>query len=417
MNSNSISLRKIILIGLIGNVMEWYDFAVYGYFATVIGKLFFPAQDSTVSLIASFGAFAAGFLVRPLGGLVFGRIGDLMGRQKAMTISVMAMAVPTVLMGVLPTYESIGIFAPILLISLRIIQGMSVGGEFTSSLIFLVEHAPKNRRAFTAVWGNWGGTLGILLGSGVGLIVSESLDDTELFNWGWRLPFVFGGLVALTGWMIRSGVHVEAPSNTTKSPVKEVFKNHKWDVLRIALLNIGGGVGFYTAFVYAVSYIKNIDKLSESVALEVNSLAMFVLLLVLPFAALLSDIFGRKKILLIASATLVLCAIPAFHLLHSSQEETIMIGEVLFALIVGMVSGGMAALNVEMIHPSVRCTGLAFSYNASMGLFGGTTPLIATWLISQSGDPIAPAYWLVVANMISLLTLVFSVRAIKYQGI
>lgn len=417
MNMHSISLRKVILIGLIGNVMEWYDFAVYGYFATVIGKLFFPAQDPTVSLIASFGAFAAGFLVRPLGGLIFGRIGDLMGRQKAMTISVMAMAVPTVLMGILPTYESIGIFAPILLIFLRIIQGMSVGGEFTSSLIFLVEHAPKNRKAFTAVWGNWGGTVGILLGSGVGLVVSEWLDDSQLVNWGWRLPFVFGGLVALTGWLIRSGVHIEAPANTTKSPVKDVFKNHKWDVLRIALLNIGGGVGFYTAFVYAVSYIRNIDKLSETIALEVNTLAMFILLLVLPFAAWLSDIYGRKKILLISTAILVLCAIPAFQLLHSGQEETILAGEILFAIIVGMASGGMVALNVEMIHPSVRCTGLAFSYNASMGLFGGTTPLIAAWLINQSGDPIAPAYWLIVANLVSLLTLIFAVREIKYQDV
>ncbi len=411
------SFRKIILIGLIGNVMEWYDFAVYGYFATVIGKLFFPAQDPTVSLIASFGAFAAGFLVRPLGGLVFGRIGDLMGRQKAMTISVMAMAVPTVLMGVLPTYETLGIFAPILLISLRIIQGMSVGGEFTSSLIFLVEHAPENRKAFTAVWGNWGGIVGILLGSGVGLVVSEWLDDVQLVNWGWRIPFVFGGFVALTGWLIRSGIHVETPLNTTISPVKEVFKNHKWDVFRIALLNIGGGVGFYTAFVYAVSYIRNIDKLSEVVALEVNTLAMFVLLMILPFAAWLSDIFGRKKILVTASASLVLFAIPAFQLLHSGQEETILFGEILFAIIVGMASGGMVALNVEMIHPSVRCTGLAFAYNASMGLFGGTTPLIAAWLISQSGNPIAPAYWLVLANMISLLTLVFAVREIKYQTV
>ncbi|MEY3882722.1 MAG: Proline/betaine transporter, partial [Pseudomonadota bacterium] len=213
MSNNTIapSLPKIIIIGLIGNMMEWYDFAVYGYFAMIIGKLFFPMTDPAVSLIASFGAFAAGFLVRPLGGLVFGRIGDLVGRQKAMTLSVIAMAVPTVLMGCLPTYETIGIAAPILLIVLRIIQGLSVGGEYTSSLIFLAENAPKNRKAFTAVWGVWGGTAGILLGSGVGLLVSSFLSDDQLVNWGWRIPFAIGGLVALTGWWIRSNMHVEIP--------------------------------------------------------------------------------------------------------------------------------------------------------------------------------------------------------------
>ena len=180
------SLFKIIIIGLIGNMMEWYDFAVYGYFATIIARLFFPMTDPAVSLIASFGAFAAGFLMRPLGGLVFGRIGDLVGRQKAMTLSVIAMAAPTILMAFLPTYESVGVLAPILLIALRMLQGLSVGGEYTSSLIFLAESAPKNRRAFTAVWGAWGASAGILLGSGVGLLVSSLLEDTQLLNWGWR---------------------------------------------------------------------------------------------------------------------------------------------------------------------------------------------------------------------------------------
>ncbi len=408
------SLPKIIIIGLIGNMMEWYDFAVYGYFAMIIGKLFFPMTDPAVSLIASFGAFAAGFLVRPLGGLVFGRIGDLVGRQKAMTLSVIAMAVPTVLMGCLPTYETIGIAAPILLIVLRIIQGLSVGGEYTSSLIFLAENAPKNRKAFTAVWGVWGGTAGILLGSGVGLLVSSILSDDQLVNWGWRIPFAIGGLVALTGWWIRSNMHVEIPLAQTSSPVKDVFTRYRWDVLRVALLNIGSGVAFYTAFVYAVSYIRNIDKLSESIALELNTLAMLVLLAVLPVSAWMSDRYGRKKILLISTILLVFLSIPLFHLIHSVDEIQILIGEVIFAVVVGMGSGGIVALNVELIPAPVRCTGLAFAYNASMGLFGGTTPLMAAWLINYTGNQIAPAYWVVTTASLSLLTLVFWVKEPVY---
>ncbi len=408
------SLPKIIIIGLIGNMMEWYDFAVYGYFAMIIGKLFFPMTDPAVSLIASFGAFAAGFLVRPLGGLVFGRIGDLVGRQKAMTLSVIAMAVPTVLMGCLPTYETRGIAAPILLIVRRIIQGLSVGGEYTSSLIFLAENAPKNRKAFTAVWGVWGGTAGILLGSGVGLLISSILTDDQLVNWGWRIPFAIGGLVALTGWWIRSNMHVEIPLAQTSSPVKDVFTRYRWDVLRVALLNIGSGVAFYTAFVYAVSYIRNIDKLSESIALELNTLAMLVLLAVLPVSAWMSDRYGRKKILLISTILLVFLSIPLFHLIHSVDEIQILIGEVIFAVVVGMGSGGIVALNVELIPAPVRCTGLAFAYNASMGLFGGTTPLMAAWLINYTGNQIAPAYWVVTTASLSLLTLVFWVKEPVY---
>ena len=174
------SLPRIALIGLIGNVMEWYDFAVYGYFASVIGQLFFPNTDPAVSLIASFGAFAAGFIVRPLGGLVFGRIGDRIGRERAMTLSVVAMAVPTVLMAFIPSYQTIGILAPILIIFLRIVQGLSVGGEFTSSLVYLVEHAPSHRRGFMAIWGSWGASAGTLLGSAVGLLVTHYWDSAEL---------------------------------------------------------------------------------------------------------------------------------------------------------------------------------------------------------------------------------------------
>ena len=174
------STSRVLLAGLIGNVMEWYDFAVYGYFATVIGREFFPSSDPAASLIAAFGAFAAGFLVRPLGGVVFGRIGDLAGRQVALKLSVMVMAVPTVLMGLLPTHSQIGIAAPIAVVLLRIVQGLSVGGEYTSSIIFLSENAPERQRGFYAIWGLWGSVLGMLLGSGFGdclLYTSDAADD------------------------------------------------------------------------------------------------------------------------------------------------------------------------------------------------------------------------------------------------
>lgn len=409
------SRARIIGAGLVGNVMEWYDFAVYGYFATVIGTLFFPSDDPAVSLIAAFGAFAAGFLVRPLGGLVFGRIGDLVGRKRALTLSVLAMALPTVLIACLPTYESIGVAAPIAIVLLRMVQGLSVGGEYTSSIVFLVEHAPKDRRAFFAVWGVWGAVLGILLGSGVGDVLATILDAQQITAWGWRIPFAVGALVALTGYVIRSSIHVEAVACETQSPVRDSFGKHRGSVFRVIMLNVGNGVGFYAAFVYAVSYIKEIDRLSEEVALNLNTGAMSLLLLIMPLTAWLSDRIGRKPLIIAGSAILLVGAIPLFQLMHTTDPMTIFLGELGFVMAMGILSGGMNAANVELMPSAVRCTGLAFAYNASIGYFGGTTPLIAAWLISTTGNPIMPAYWVAATAGVTLLTAIFFVRETRFQ--
>ena len=408
--SSSPSRRRIIMAGLVGNVMEWYDFAVYGYFASVIGHQFFPADDPATSLIAAFGAFAAGFLVRPLGGLLFGRIGDLVGRQRVLTLSIITMALPTVLMAFLPTYATLGFAAPFMLVALRIVQGLSVGGEYTSSLVFLVEHAPQNRRAFTAVWGAWGATAGILLGSGVGVVLVSLLTEEQITTWGWRLPFLMGGLVAGTGYLIRRSIHADSPTGESKSPVLESFGKYRKSVLQVSLLNIGYGVGFYAAFVYAVTYIKEIDKLPERIAFNLNTESMALLLIILPAAAWLSDRFGRKPLLIAGSGLLTFGAIPLFHLLHTTDPLTIFFGEVGFVIAIGLLSGGIVAANVELIPAAVRCTGLAFAYNASIGWFGGTTPMIAAWLIATTGNPIMPAYWIAATAAITLLTAIFLVH-------
>lgn len=408
------SQTRIVLAGLAGNVMEWYDFAVYGYFATVMGPQFFPSADPSVSLIAAFGAFAAGFLVRPLGGLLFGRIGDIVGRRRALILSVLAMAVPTVLIGVLPTYATIGILAPVLIVAMRIVQGLSVGGEYTSSLVFLVEHAPQHRRARNGSWGMWGATAGILLGSGVGALLTNILNDSQIQHWGWRLPFLFGALVAGTGILLRRAIHVEAPTGGSAKPVRDTFVQFRGSIIRVALLNVGIGVGFYAAFVYAVTYIKTIDKLPSRVAFDLNTEAMALLLVILPIAAVLSDRFGRRPMLIVGGIALAFGAIPLFHLMHTLDPTTIFLGEIGFVIAVGLLGGGMVA-NVELIPRPVRCTGLAFAYNASIGYFGGTTPLIAAWLITSTGNSIAPAYWITGAGIVTLVTAVFFVRETAFD--
>ncbi len=413
-DSSQHSTRKLVLAGLVGNVMEWYDFAVYGYFAAIIAPQFFPSESPAVSLIAAFGAFAAGFLVRPLGGLVFGRIGDLVGRRRALLLSVMAMAVPTVLIGCLPNYSQVGVLAPVLIVLLRIVQGLSVGGEYTCSLVFLAEHAPDGQRARTAIWGMWGATAGILLGSGMGALVSQFVDPETLASWGWRVPFWLGGVVAGVGILIRRAIRIAHVPSESASPVRDTFTRHAWPVAKVALLNIANGVGFYAAFVYSVTYFRTVKGMEQSQALDINTLSMAVLLVVLPITAWLADRVGRRPLVILGTAVLALGAVLLFQLMHHADTRMMLAGQLGFVLGIGLLAGGLAAANVELIPAPVRCTGLAFAYNASVGWFGGTTPLIATWLIAVTGNPISPGYWVAAAGTVSLVTAIFLVRETRY---
>lgn len=414
---SSPSLFRLRLVGLIGNVMEWYDFAVYGYFAAIIGRLFFPSDEPVISLISSFGAFAAGFLVRPLGGIVFGRIGDLVGRQRAMLLSVMAMAIPTVLMGLLPTYDTLGIIAPVLLVTLRLVQGLSVGGEYTSSLVFLVENAPPGQRAYSAVWGAWGATAGTLLGSGVGFMTAYFLLPEQLETWGWRIPFLLGGTVAFVGFWLRRGLHAEAPVAQSKTPATDIFTKHRGAVLRVALLNLGYGVSFYTIFVYAVSFMEQVSKFSDEKALRNNSIAMVAMLLLMPLAARYADKLGRKVLLGLGFILLAVTAIPLFHVMGLGIRWVTIGCELALALPLAIISGAIAVTNVELMPREIRCTGLAFSYNLSVGVFGGITPMVVTWLTAYMKNPAAPGYWVAATVAISALTLFFTVKETKDKSL
>jgi MFS transporter, MHS family, proline/betaine transporter len=409
------SRRRIILAGLVGNTMEWYDFALYGYFAIVIGQQFFPAQDPKVSLIAAFGAFAAGFVVRPLGGLIFGRIGDLLGRKRALLLSILAMAVPTFLMGCLPTYGSIGIAAPILIIALRLIQGLSAGGEYTNSIVFLVEHAPENGRGLNAIWAPWGSVFGIMIGSAMGFLLATTLSESQISAWGWRLPFLAGILIAGPGYFVRAGLSVADAISASRQPVRDSFGVYRWDVAKVALLNIAVGVGIYSTLVYSVSYMQSIDKVTSKVAFGLNTGAMIFLLLIAPIAAWLSDRIGRKPLIIAGSLLLSVGAIPFLELIHSTDPAMIFLRKLGYVTAVGLLFGGATASMVELIPKSVRCTGLALAYNISIGYFGGTTPLIATWLTVYTGDPVAPAYWIAAAGTVGLFTALFLIPETRFK--
>ncbi|MFM8270885.1 MAG: MFS transporter [Gemmata sp.] len=393
-----------VIAGTVGNIMEWYDFAVYGYFVSVIAKRFFPANDPTSSLIAAFGAFSAGFLMRPFGGLLFGYIGDRVGRKAALTFSVVAMAIPTFLIGLLPDYSTIGVAAPVLLVLCRMVQGLSVGGEYTTSVVYLVEGAPPNRRGLAGNWSGFGATTGTLLGSAVGAVLTSVLDPETMQNWGWRLPFLLGLLVGVGGLMVRHGLpEPVAPVKEGSPPVVEAFRTQWRAILQVVGLSVLMGVAFYLIFVYLVTYYTEIDHLKEAVALKINTASMVLLLATQPFVAVLSDRVGRRPVLLAGCLGLLVAAYPLFWLLHHGNFWLVLGGQFGFAVLAATYNAVVPVTMVEAFPVKGRCTAIAVSYNLSLGLIGGTSPMVATYLIHRTHDDLSPAYYLMAAAAVSLV--------------
>lgn len=400
---------RLILAGTVGNVMEWYDFAVYGYFAQVIGDHFFPSNNPSTSLIAAFGVFAAGFLMRPIGGVVFGHIGDRIGRKAALTISVLAMAIPTFLIGLLPGYATLGAGAAVLLVLLRMIQGLSVGGEYTTSIVFLVEGAGRKHHGFAGSWSGFGAVGGILLGSAVGAVITSILSKEDVGSWGWRLPFLIGLVVGLAGLYIRE--HIPEPPKPAghaagRSPVWDALRTEWRTILRLALLNVINGVGFYMSFVFLVTYMQIVGGLREAVALEINTINMAVLLAMIPFSGWLSDHVGRKPLLIVSVGGLVLLSWPLFWMLDHPAPLWNFFGQFGFSILIGLFGGALPATMVETTPHAVRCSAISIGYNLTVGVLGGTTPMVASWLLAKTHNDLSPAFYVMAAAFISLVVIV-----------
>jgi MFS transporter, MHS family, proline/betaine transporter len=406
MRSKSLRERRAIIAGFAGNVMEWYDFSVYGYFAANIGRHFFPAQDAVSSLIAAFGVFAAGFLMRPLGSLLFGHIGDKVGRKVALTASVALMAIPTFLIGALPSYQQIGVMASVLLVLMRLLQGLSVGGEYTISSIFLVEHSAAGHRGFFGSFAEVGACSGVLLGSALSGLVTTVLDRAMVASWGWRIPFLLGVTVGIVGFYIRRHVIEEsAPQGRqrkTASPIREAFTEWR-TILRLIGLGAVGAVGFYMSFVYVTTYLRQIDHIAQSTALDINTISMAVLLLLLAPVGALSDRSGRKPVLLIATGGMLLMAWPLFWMLHHNAPFVILLGQIGFAVLSACFWGTIPATMVELVPERVRCTVLSLGYNTGMAILGGLTPMVAVYTIKRSQDDLSPAFLLMAAAAVSFI--------------
>ena len=403
------TLRRVISAGVIGNILEWYDFAVYGFFAPILAEQFFPAGDRRVSLLAAFGAFAVGFLMRPVGAAIFGHIGDRYGRARALLISIAMMAIPTVLMGLLPTYATIGVAASLLIVVLRMFQGIAVGGEFTSSMVFLAEHAPAGRRGLFSSWSMFGATTGTMLGSAVGAALSNLLSPEALAAWGWRAAFISGIAVAVVGVVIRRNMFDRPATVPSISPLRLAYRQHRREVLRVFGMNMAPAATYYMLFVYAATWMAETTSLARSTALDITTLSILTFLVTLPIAAWLSDRFGRKLMLLVGMTTCLIFSYPLLWLMHETGAVAVAAGQMTFAALFALYMAPIPAAMCEMFPHNVRVSAVSIGYGLAYAIFGGTAPAVAVWLNSVTGNDLAFAWYIVILTAMSL-TVALTIR-------
>ena len=390
--------RKAVIAGTVGHILEWYDFAAYGYVALYIAANFFPSQDKTVSLLATLAAFGVGFVARPLGGVVFGRAGDKLGRRAVLLTTLLIMAGATLVMGLLPTYATIGLAAPIILVAARLLQGFSAGGESTTAAAFIVEWAPNGRRGFWGSFFQMASGIGLLIGSLVVAGLTTLLSPQEMQEWGWRIPFLLGALLAPVAFLVRRAAQ-ETPqfARLAEEPEATEQADFQGKVLRIAqafLLALFWCVGFYFFLSYMPTYAIRELKLEVATVFWLSSLASLAFIIATPIFGAASDIYGRKKMLLLSCAAFAISAVPAFtYLTHNPNPGNYFAIVTVTGLIFSMYTGPAGAALSELFPTKTRSSGMAIGYNISAVVFGGFTPFIATWLIKTFETPLAPIYY------------------------
>lgn len=406
-------VRKAITGASIGNAVEWFDFAIYGFLATFIAANFFPAGNETAALLNTFAIFAAAFFMRPLGGFVFGPLGDKLGRQRVLALVILLMSGATVLIGVLPTYASIGVAAPLLLLSLRCLQGFSAGGEYGGGAVYLAEFASERRRGLTITFMVWSGVLGFLLGSITVTLLQALLPTAAMESYGWRIPFLIAGPLGLVGLYIRLRLddtpHFAELSKTDRvadSPLREAFTTSWRPILQVIGLFIVFNVGYYVVFTFLPTYfIKTLEFSKTDAFLSITLASLVALVLILPLAAL-SDRVGRRPMLIAGSVAFAVFGYPLFLLLNSGSLIGAIAAHCGLAVIESIYVSTAVSAGVELFATTVRYSGFSIGYNICVAGFGGTTPYVVTWLTAETGNNLAPAWYLIVAAVVSVATVI-----------
>jgi MFS transporter, MHS family, proline/betaine transporter len=403
--------KKAVLVGTFGNIMEWYDWAVYGYFAPVISKLFFPAGDRIASLLLTFAVFAIGFVVRPLGALFFGSVSDRLGRKTSLMFTVFLMGLATFMIGVLPTYAQIGIWAPVLLILARLLQGLSAGGEWGSSTSFIVEYAPRGKRGLAGSWLEFGSGVSLLLGSLIAAGLNSTLSEQDLYSWGWRLPFIGGVLVGIVGWYLRVRMKdtpffegLKQADKVPERPLMDAFRKYPLQLLKTIGFTMHWTVSYYLLLTYMPTYLSEVLKLPFSTSLIVNSVMLAFFSLLIPLVGWLSDRYGRKPLLLGSSIGLAVTVYSLFHLMDDGMIM-LLVSQLLLAIFCALYNGPAPTTLAELFPTQVRASALSVGYNVAVATFGGTAPFIATYLVSLTHNPLAPTFYVIGSALVTTLVL------------
>jgi MHS family proline/betaine transporter-like MFS transporter len=401
-----------VLSGAIGNALEWYDFSVYGYLAVPISHVFFPGHSA--QLLLTFATFGVGFLMRPVGSIVLGHYGDRIGRRPALLFTVGVMSISTFLVGVLPSFAVLGIWAPLLLLLLRLVQGFSAGGEWGGSAAFLVEFARPGRRGLTGSFQQFTTVVALLAGAAAGTAVTSGMSKAALDSWGWRLPFLFGIVLGAVALYLRMRVpdtpryeKLEEAEDVARYPLVEIFRTVRADMARLFGLTIVWTVAYYVFLTYLPTYLETDAGFSDSFSLAATMVELAFLAALIPFMGRLSDRIGRKRMLLASCVLYAVLPYPLFAAIGSSGHNRALVIVVVLVLAasVSLFSGPGPAAVSEMFPTRIRYSALSIPYNVSTAIFGGFAPFIATALIQFTGNDLSMTFYVIAAAVVSFLSI------------
>lgn len=403
------TVRKAVAASAIGNATEWFDYGIYAVSVTYITQHFFPGEYGTILALAT---FAFSFLVRPLGGIFWGPMGDRLGRKHVLALTILMMAGATFLIGVLPTHETIGIFAPILLVILRAVQGFSSGGEYGGAATMMAEYAPRNRRGFWGSFLEFGTLAGFALGSLIVLMGELTIGNEAMMDWGWRVPFLIAGPLGIVGLYLRSKLgespvfeemdEKSADEGSTGNVFGSLFTNHWRQILIMTGLVTAVNVVNYTLLSYMPTYFENSVELSSQTTLTIMFLAQFGMMLLMPIGGFLSDKFGRKPMWAFSMIGLIVASVPMYLIMPNGFWFALLGIFVLGVLYIPQLSS-ISATFPAMFPTQVRYAGFAITYNVATAAFGGTAPPVNEWLIGETGSPLVPAFYMMGACVIGLI--------------
>ncbi len=404
-------MRRILVASLVGSSIEWFDYFLYGTVAALVfNQLFFVNEDPTIGLLLSYASFALAFFIRPFGGVIFSHIGDRIGRKKTLVITLSLMGIATFGMGLLPTYQAVGIWAPILLITLRLVQGLGIGGEWGGALLLAVEYAPAEKRGLFGAIPQMGVTIGMLLGT-VALSIMTLLPENAFMTWGWRIPFIFSALLVFFGLWIRKGID-ETPSfkkvkesgEVPKLPIVETLKNYWREVLIAVGAKVVETAPFYIFSTFVVSYATANLGFSRTATLTAVMIATIITTILIPIMGNLSDKIGRKKLFIGGTIGMALFAFPYFWLLQQKSVLLLIVATVIgLGVIWAPITAVLGTMFSEIFDAKIRYTGITLGYQIGAALAGGTAPLVATALLDKFNNSYVPvAIYIIFASVLSL---------------